>query len=255
MAVPRYLEIANDLRRAIYQGRYRPGENLPMRSELMEQYGVARETVSKVYRVLEAEGLVVATRKSGTKVREHPTRRMLTRERMVHRDDIGYFFDLSAQGWVALAPTVIERVAAPWDIARLLGVPTGSEVVIRNRVMGEQESGEVQQLTASYLPLDLVDELPVLEALVTGPGGIYDRLEEAGHGPLSWYERLSARAPNPIEVELLRLAPGVPVQRIIRTATDPAGKVCEVNAMSLNAELHEIGYPVDRDASAVLVVS
>ncbi|MFI9379653.1 UTRA domain-containing protein [Kutzneria sp. NPDC052558] len=73
-----------------------------------------------------------------------------------------------------------------------------------------------------------------------------DRIEDAGHGPLSWYERISARAATTREVELLRLPAGVPVQRILRTSTSPAGRVCEVNATSMSAELYEIGYPVER---------
>jgi hypothetical protein len=48
----------------------------------------------------------------------------------------------------------------------------------------------------------------------------------------------------------LGLAPGVPVQRIIRTSTDPAGTVCEVNAISLPSNLVEIGCQVERDTSA-----
>jgi DNA-binding GntR family transcriptional regulator len=248
--LPRYQVIANDLRNAIYQGEYPPGAQLPQRTELMERYGVSQETASKAYRELAKEGLVEVARKRGARVRRHPERRQITRERTVYRDEIGYFFDQAAQDWRALAPTEIGRVPAPWDIARLMNVPVGSEVVIRARIMGDPDTHQVHQLTASFLSLDLVDELPVLEQANTGQGGIYARLEEAGHGPLAWYERLSARAATAREVELLRLAPGVPVQRIIRTTTDPAGKVCEVNAISLNAELHEIGYPLERDVSA-----
>ncbi|WP_370949317.1 GntR family transcriptional regulator [Amycolatopsis sp. cg5] len=249
-ALPRYQEIAGELRAAIYRGEYQPGDNLPQRVDLMNRYGVSKETVSKVYRVLEAEGLVQATRKSGTRVRRHPERLQLTRERTAYRDEIGYFFDLSAQHWRALGPVEINRAPAPGEIARLLDISPGTEVVIRDRVMGDPDTGRVFQLTASYLPADLVDELPVLESVDTGPGGIYDRIEEAGHGPLTWYERLSARAATAREVKLLALAPGVPVQRIVRTSTDPRGKVCEINAISLSAELHEIGYPIERHPSA-----
>lgn len=242
----RYLTIANDLRQAIYQGEYPPDAQLPPQAELMERYDVSKETVTKAFRELAAEGLVEARHRHGWHVRQHPERWQLSRERVVHRDEIGYFFDLAAQGWRALAPTEIGRAAAPWDIARLLEVPVGSRVLARTRIMGDPETGEVRQLAASFLPLDLVDELPVLEAVDTGPGGIYDRIEEAGHGPLSWYERISARAATASEIELLRLPPGVPVQRILRTSTSPAGQICEVNATSMSAELYEIGYPVER---------
>lgn len=247
----RYQVIANDLRQAIYQGQFPPQAQLPQQTELMERYAVSKETVTKAFRELAAEGLVEALHRRGWHVRQHPERLQITRERTVHRDEIGYFFDLAAQGWRALAAPEIGRVPAPWDIARLLDVPVGSEVLIRARIMGDPETREAHQLAASFLPLDLVDELPVLEAADTGPGGIYDRLEDAGHGPLVWFERISARAATAREVELLRLPPGVPVQRILRTSTSPAGKVCEINATSMSAELYEIGYPVERDQSAV----
>ncbi|WP_167490932.1 UTRA domain-containing protein [Nocardia terpenica] len=79
------------------------------------------------------------------------------------------------------------------------------------------------------------------------PGGIYDRLEEAGHGPLDWYEYVTARAATAHETQLLGLRAGVPVQRIIRTSTDPTGLICEVNAISLPADRVEIGYRIERD--------
>jgi GntR family transcriptional regulator len=247
----RYQAIADDLRQAIYQGQYPPEAQLPARDELVKRYGVSQETVTKAFRELATEGLVEHRHRRGWRVRQHPERRQITRERTVHRDEIGYFFDLAAQGWRALAPTEIGRVPAPWDIARLLDVPVGSEVLVRARVMGDPETRQAHQLAASFLPLDLVRELPVLEAADTGPGGIYDRLEDAGYGPLVWFERISARAATAREVELLRLPPGVPVQRILRTSTSPAGKVCEINATSMSAELFEIGYPVERDQSAL----
>lgn len=250
MAPPRYRQIASDMRDAIDQGRYQPGDTLPPRDELMRRYNVSKETASKAHRELEREGLVDVVRRGGTKVRAHPVRRVITRERKVFRDEIGYFFDRAAQGWRALAPVEIRRAPAPWDVARLLGTDPGSEVVMRDRVIGDPDTGTIHQLTASYLPVPLVAELPVLAHTDTGPGGIYDRLEESGHGPLTWHEYLSARAATAREIELLALAPGVPVQRLIRTSTDPHGTVCEVNAISLPSNLVEIGYQVERDPTA-----
>jgi GntR family transcriptional regulator len=242
-----YRHIADDLRTAIYQGGYLPGDLLPSREELMQRYGASKETVAKAHRLLESEGMVRVVRRGGTTVREHPIRRQITRERKVYRDEIGYFFDRAAQGWRALAPVQIGRVPAPWDIAQSLNVPLGSEVVIRDRIVGDPGTGQARQLTASYLPLSIVRELPVLEQADTGPGGIYDRIEESGRAPLTWHEYLSARAATAREVEVLKLTPGIPVQRIIRTSADPTGAVCEVNAISMPADQFEIGYPLQRD--------
>jgi GntR family transcriptional regulator len=223
---------------------------LPKLTELMRRYGVAKETASKAIHQLAAEGLVEVIRKRGTVIRERPMRQRLVRERAVYRDEIGYYFDRAAQPWRALATPTITRGPVPWDVAGLLGLRPGDEVIIRDRIMGDQQSGQVYQLATTYLPADLVDELPVLEEPDTGPGGIYDRLEAAGHGPLAWHETYSARAPQADEVKLLRLKAGVPVLRIIRTATDPRNRVCEVNDSRLNAELWEIGAAIRRHSSA-----
>ncbi|WP_280404760.1 GntR family transcriptional regulator [Nocardia brasiliensis] len=246
---PLYQRIADAIRDAIQRGDYGPGDLLPPREELMQTHAASKETVSKAYRLLEAEGLLLAVRRGGTRVRQHPVRSQMIRSRKVFRDELGYYFDTAAQDWRALAPVQIGRVRAPWDIARLLNVDAGTEVVIRDRIIGDPVTRITHQLTASYIPLQLVEELPILEHVDTGSGGIYDRLEEAGHGPLTWHEYLSARAATAREAELLELAPGVPIQRIIRTSTDPAGLVCEVNAISLPADKVEIGYPLERHAT------
>jgi GntR family transcriptional regulator len=250
VSTPRYREVADELRADIQAGEFPPGSTLPKLTELMARYEVAKETASKAVHQLVAEGLVEAVRKRGTVVRRRPIRQRLTRERTVYRDEIGYYFDPTAQPWRALATPTISRGPAPWDVAHLLGIHPGNEVVIRDRVMGDPSTKQAHQLATTYLPSDLVDELPVLGQADTGPGGIYDRLEEAGYGPLKWYETYTARAPLDHEAKLLQIPRGVPVLRIIRTATDPQGKVCEVNDTRLNAEQWEIGYSIRRDATA-----
>ena len=106
------------------------------------------------------------------------------------------------------------------------------------------------QLATSYIPAEIVTELPVLGQADTGPGGIYGRLEEAGQGPIEWREAISARTPTPTEGRLLRLPAGAPVLRIVRLATSPSGRPLEVNDTRLNAEEWEVGYPIARHVSA-----
>lgn len=244
--------IASALRAEIHHGHHPPGSVIPTEAQLQQRFRVSRQPVRRAIAQLTAEGLVEPVRRRGTVVRQHPVRRRVTRSRTVYRDDIGYYFDPTAQNWRALRPPAIEWGPVPYDIAHLLGVEPGAQVLIRDRVMGDATTSEPTQLAASYLPAGLVAVLPVLAQKDTGHGGIYDRIEEAGHGPLTWYETITARMPTPREAEILNLPPGVPILRIIRTAASPSDGVVEVNDTRMNAEAWEAGYSIDRDRSALL---
>ncbi|MGW3563548.1 GntR family transcriptional regulator [Streptomyces sp. NPDC000941] len=246
-----YRDIAADLRQAILDGRYRPGDKLPMLRELQERYGTSYQTTRSAIALLEQEGLAVAIRRRGTIVRERPERRRITRSRQVYRDEKGYFFDPAAQGWDAIQPPTVGWGTVPADLAAVVGVPIGAEVLIRDRVMGEQETRQAMQLATSYLPADIARGTP-LEERDTGPGGIYDRLEEMGHRPLAWAESVTARMPSPEEAEALGLPSdvGVPLLRVVRITTSPSGRVVEVNDTRMSAERFEIGYSISRSPSA-----
>ncbi|MFE0776913.1 GntR family transcriptional regulator [Streptomyces sp. NPDC058861] len=248
-----YRDIAADLRQQISEGRYTPGDKLPMLTELQEQYGAGYQTVRSAIALLEQEGLVVAVRRRGTVVRERPEKRRITRSRQVFRDEIGYFFDPAAQPWVALEPPTIRWGVVPVDLAALMGLSVGAEVLIRDRVMGDPETREPKQLATSYLPAEVARGTRLAEA-DTGPGGIYDRLEEMGHRPLRWSEGVSARMPSPEEAEALSLPAdvGVPLLRVVRVTASPTGQIVEVNDTRMSAEQFEIGYSIRRHASARL---
>ena len=55
---PVYLQLAAILRARIEAGDYPPGRALPSETTLMQEHGLARETVRKAVRVLRDEGLV-----------------------------------------------------------------------------------------------------------------------------------------------------------------------------------------------------
>jgi GntR family transcriptional regulator len=243
-------EIADALREAITRGDYPPGTTIPKETELMAMHGAGRETVRRAVIQLTAEGLLEPVRRRGTVVRIRPARRPVPRSRLVYRDDLGYYFDQTAQGWRALQPPTVSRGPVPFDVAAQLGVAPGDEAVIRDRVMGDPHTGQPTQLATSYIPADLAAELPVLAARDTGPGGIYDRMEEAGFGPIRWTEAITTRPPSPAEASMLRLAPGVALLRIVRLASSPNGRPLEVNDTRMSGDEFEINYPLSRDASA-----
>src|SRR5947207_5070040 len=68
----RYLRIAGNLRRAIADGRYPVGAQLPTEHELCRQLGVSRFTVREAIRVLAGSGLVRRKPRAGTVVTALP---------------------------------------------------------------------------------------------------------------------------------------------------------------------------------------
>ncbi len=243
-------DIAEALRAGIARGDYPPGSTIPKETELMAAHGTGRDPVRRAIAQLTAEGLVEPVRRRGTVVRQRPSRRRITRSRLVYRDELGYYFDQTAQGWRPVQPPSVSRGPVPYDIAAQLGLEPGAEVIIRDRVMGDAATGQATQLATSYIPAALAGELLVLTAAETGPGGIYDRLEDAGYGPIRWSEAITSRMPGPAEARVLRLASGVPLLRILRLAASPAGRPLEVNDTRISAEEWEISYPITRHASA-----
>lgn len=69
---PRYVQIAGDLRRAIADGRYPLGAQLPTEHELCEKLGVSRFTIREAIRVLATAGLVRRKPRAGTSVAALP---------------------------------------------------------------------------------------------------------------------------------------------------------------------------------------
>ncbi|MGW4359460.1 GntR family transcriptional regulator [Streptomyces californicus] len=251
MSNPAYRQMAAELRTAIENGTYPPGSTLPKIIDLASQYGVAKQTAREALAELEAEGILNITRRRGTIVRPRPTRKRLTRDRQVHRDERGYYFDASAQPWTALEPPTITWTPAPHDIAALLRLPENDnhEVLVRDRLMGDPTTKTPTQLATSYLPASLARGTRLTQK-DTGPGGIYDLLEQMGHTPLSWEEAVSARMPTPTETDRLHLLKGVPILRITRTTTGPDGTILEINDTRMSADTFDIGYTLTRHPSA-----
>lgn len=87
----------------------------------------------------------------------------------------------------------------------------------------------------------------------TGPGGYLDRLEEAGHGPISWTEHVRARMPVPGEADLLQIAARAVVMEFARIGTSAKMKApVEVTICVIPAERVEIITPLERDRTAQL---
>lgn len=73
-----YARVADAVRRAIADGRYRPGTRLPTQLELSRSFGVSRITVVRALQVLDTEGWIERRQGVGTFVARRDTRLVLT---------------------------------------------------------------------------------------------------------------------------------------------------------------------------------
>lgn len=242
-----WVEIADELRREIQEGRHQPGNRLPSGSALMERYGVARQTVQNAIDQLRAEGLVLSVAGRGWYVSERKPIIRLARNRLSAAERTagrGAFMSDAAAGNFKPGVTVkIFRQEATDDVRMYLELPADQphEVVVRDRIM--RADGEVVQLATSYLPASIVGGTQ-LEETDTGPGGSYARLEELGYTLTHFTEVVSARSPRPKEADLLQVPYGFPVIQVIRTAF-AGDQPVEVNYMTMSSERYQLVYQLD----------
>ncbi|MEU1908135.1 GntR family transcriptional regulator [Streptomyces hygroscopicus] len=248
-----YEVVATELRAAIDAGDYAPGQQLPSGPKLAERFGVHRGTVYRALEALATEGYVTLEKRRPAIVRERPRERMVVRDRVVYRDEIGYFFDQNAKTWRPVKPPTHRIAPPPNHVADTLGTARGENVLIRERIMAPPGAKRGLQLAISYLPLWLVAELPVIGGSNTGPGGIYDRIEEHFDQPIRWHETIVGRGPTSVEQDALTVpASGVVlvVTRAAQVEREDEELTVEINETSMPAEQFAVSYAVTRDESA-----
>jgi GntR family transcriptional regulator len=239
-----FRQIADQLRRAIEQGELSEGDQLPSEAKLMELYDVARMTVRNALQVLQAEGLTVSEHGRGVFVRSRPPVRRLASDRFArrHRKEGKAAFIVESDQMGA-KPDVdmidVSEAAPPSEIAELLQVGDDAAVVVRSRRYSL--NGKPVETATSYIPSDIARGTPIAEPN-PGPGGIYGRIEELGHTLERFTEEVSARMPTPEEARVLRLGPGIPVFRLVRTAFDLQGRPVEVCDTVMAADAYVLNY-------------
>jgi GntR family transcriptional regulator len=224
--------IAEELRRQIESGKWRPGDKLPSERALAEAHGAARNTAREAIRILAEQGLVTAKHGSGVFVRE-PQRLFRfgsDRYSLKNRETGLTPFRLEAkrQGKVArIEVPSIARERPPADVADRLNVPADEESVVHreNHYFADDEP---VQVVSTYLRWDEAQGTLLMQQK-TGKDGIYGRLEDLGHVMTHVRDEISARMPTPEEAAILELLPGVPVLEVLHTSLDQDGTPFEVS--------------------------
>lgn len=81
-SLPIYLQAANSIKRDIVTGKLSPGEKLPSVRDLAVEYTINPNTVSRVYKELEQEGVCFTRRGMGTFVTENTGKVQQLKEEM-----------------------------------------------------------------------------------------------------------------------------------------------------------------------------
>ncbi|MFE3578976.1 MULTISPECIES: GntR family transcriptional regulator [Streptomyces] len=230
-AVPRYVQIADEIVQQIRAGVLGAGDMVPSESELVDRYGVSGGTIRKAMVEVRASGLVETRHGKGSIVKARPPvrHRSSDRFRRTHRQEgrAAYLAESAQSGAEAKVSVLfIGPMEAPEDIAGRLGVEVGTQVLARRRLYFR--NGTPVETASSYLPWDVVKDIPELFAENPGGGGIYARLEEHGHVFAEFVETLQARPASKAETSELALSPGAPVVHLVRDAVTEAGRVVEV---------------------------
>ncbi|HEX6529399.1 MAG TPA: GntR family transcriptional regulator [Burkholderiales bacterium] len=141
----RYLRIAAGLRRAIAEGRYPVGAQLPTEHALCRQLGVSRFTVREAIRVLAAAGLVRRKPRAGTVVSALP-------DDTRYRHSIGSLRDLMQYAQTTDFQYVyVGRIELSRPQARALGARAGQEWIFAVALRREAGGSKPLALTRLYL--------------------------------------------------------------------------------------------------------
>lgn len=233
--------LARELREQMDSGQLPPGAPLPTTAELRERYSTS--TIQTAVAILRREGRIES--RQGARPRVLPRRAIIGRSASyVTADQDGrratwkqQLAELGMVGGQMLGR--VGEVAAPDDVAALLGVEAGESVMCRPRVMLADD--EPVQLADSYYPLELASGSPLA---LQGPirGGVYRVLAEAGLEPGECEEDLTFPQPTPEEQERLKIGPDVCIVRMVRALWTTAGRPVAVEVMVLRADRHRLTY-------------
>ncbi|MGA5819494.1 GntR family transcriptional regulator [Kitasatospora sp. NPDC094028] len=244
-ATAKYLQIAADLAAQIKSGALTPGAIVPSEAELMQRYGVASGTVRKAVAELRTAQLIETHHGRGSFVRSRPPvqRKSADRFRRAHRQagKAAYLAESEASGGVpSVTVLFVGPTAAPPEIADRLGLPAGTQVLARKRRYFRD--GVPTEEATSYLPWDVVKDIPEVFAENPGGGGIYARLEEHSHCLAEFTESVRARLATKPETKALALSPGAPVIHLVRDAVTTDGRVVEVCDTIMAADQFVLDY-------------
>jgi len=221
-AQPRYRQLAEQYRKAITSGKYKPGDALPTEMEICETHKVSRHTARDALRILTDDGLIERRRGAGTIVAARGT--------PAFAQPIGDFDSIlqyarDSQLEITTAQDAdqdtLDRLGLTGDYVQLIGF---------RRVADQQP----QAITAVYIRADVAPDISIITNL---SGSVSEWLETNQEISIERVmQRMEAVALNKSQADRLDLSTGYPALRTVRRYRDGSGEI-----ILLSESLHPAG--------------
>ncbi|MFN4020778.1 MAG: GntR family transcriptional regulator [Erythrobacter sp.] len=220
--IPRYLQLAGELREAIMNGDFASDRQFPTETVLCRQYDVSRYTIREALRRLEAEGLIQRRRGSGTTVQPAAARGGALHQPLSNVGELLQY----AQG-SAVVYDVQGRGPLPDEIAVQLAEPTrGTWTAFRGV---RRHAGDAPPIAATDAYFhEMLGE--AIAALDLKAGTLFSQIEQLTGVKIGKVTQdIQAIAADPRIADELEVEEGSPVLRILRCYFDPKGQIFEIS--------------------------
>jgi GntR family transcriptional regulator len=204
-----------------------PGQALPSERELAEGLSIGRVTVRNAYKLLHKSGALEIRRGSGTFVANRP----------VHIEQplwnlSSFSQDMKQRGMVPGATVLgaTARLPTPEE-AMLFGAGRQDMMLALDRLrLADRMPVAVER---AVVPQRLIGDEPVDE------GSLYDALARHGHRPVRALQKLTALVFEPLEAELLGVAPGSACLLIERVSRSADNRVVEHTRSHYRGDIYD----------------
>jgi DNA-binding GntR family transcriptional regulator len=219
--IPRYRELADELRGEIRAGRYAAG-GFPTEGQLCARFAVSRHTVREALRALQSEGLIARRRGSGTII-QSPSARGGTLHQPL--SNVGEILQYARNSTSSFQPA--GEGPLPTAIAEQIGVEAGGRWF---RFQGLRlVSGDARPIafTDAYVYERMRD---VVGHVLPNVDTIFGQLEAlSGVKVAQVTQDIQAVSPPAVVAKALGMARRDPALRIIRCFRDGEGGIIEVS--------------------------
>jgi len=220
--IPRYLQLAGELREAILADKFTQGVQFPTETQLCREYDVSRYTVREALRRLENEGLIQRKRGSGTTVQPAAARGGALHQPLSNVGELLQY----AQG----SKVTYERLgtcALPSSVAEQIADPVDGTWSCYQGVRRHDADALPIAATHAYFHERLGEALTSLDL---AKGTLFSQIEQLTGVQIGKITQdIQAIPASAGTAAALEIDEGVPVLRILRCYYDPEGRIFEIS--------------------------